>query len=135
MDAQSPRPRIRRRTAIWLAVTAAVSCVIVGLIVLAFDTPSSLGPSPAGTCTIGYASGGARVTFDGTGAGTMCAGWHSSDSNWHLAGAAPGSDTSVCTGRNGALSWTVMDDEQQVQGRNACGALSQWTQGGALDIP
>ena len=135
MDAQSPRPRIQRKTAIWLAVIAAVSCAIVGLVVLAFDTPSSLGPSPAVPCTIGYASGDARAIFNGTGAATMCAGWHSADANWHPAGAASASDTSVCTGRNGALSWTVMDDGQQAQGRNACGALSQWTQGGALDIP
>src|SRR5579862_6966748 len=135
MDTQSPRPRIRRKTAIWLIVIAAISCAVVGLVVLTFDTPSTLGPSPAGTCTIGYASGDARATFDGHGAGTMCAGWHSSDANWHSAGAAPASDTSVCTGRNGALSWTVMDGGQQVQGKNACGALSQWAQGGALDIP
>lgn len=102
---------------------------------LAFDSPSSLGPSPSGRCTIGYAATAARATFDGNGAATMCDGWHSADANWHSAGAAPSTDTSVCTGRNGALSWTVVDDGQQVQGKNACGALSQWAQGGALDIP
>jgi hypothetical protein len=135
MDKQSPRPRIRRKAAIWLIVIAAVSCAIVGLVVLTFDTPSSLGPSPAGTCTIRYASGDAHATFDGNGAGTMCAGWHSADANWHSAGAPSAADTSVCTGRNGAISWTVMDDGQQVQGKKACGALSQWAQGGPLDIP
>lgn len=135
MDTQSPRPRIRRKTAIWLAVIASVSCAIVGLVVLAFDTPSTLGPSAAGTCTIGHASGDARATFDGTGAATMCTGWHSADANWHADGAGAASDTSVCTGRNGALSWKVVDDGQQVQGKHACGALSQWAQGGALDIP
>jgi hypothetical protein len=135
MDSQSQRPRIRRKTAIWLAVIAAVSCAFVGFVVLAFDTPSSLGPSPAGACTIGYASGDARATFEGTGAATMCAGWHSADANWHTAGAAAATGTSVCTGRNGALSWTVLDAGEQVEGRNACGALSQWAHGGALDIP
>jgi hypothetical protein len=135
MDDQSPRPRIRRKTAIWLVVIAAVSCGIVGLVVIAFDSPSSLGPSPAGTCTIGYVSTDARATFTGSGAATMCSGWHSADPSWQPAGAAPGADTSVCTGRNGALSWTVVDDGQQVQGKNACGALSQWAQGGPLDIP
>lgn len=135
MNAQSPRPRIRRKTAVWLAVIAAVSCGIVGLVVIAFDSPSSLGPSPAGTCTIGYASGDARASFDGNGAATMCSGWHTGDANWHSAGAAASTDTSVCTGRNGAISWTVVDDGQQVQGKNACGALSQWAQGGPLDIP
>jgi hypothetical protein len=135
MDAQTPRSRIRRRTAIWLAVATAISCGVIGLVVLVIDSPASLGPSAAGQCTIGYASTDARATFVGKGAGTMCNGWHAADANWTSAGAAPSGDTSVCTGRNGALSWTVLDDGQQTQGKNACGTLVNWARGGTLDIP
>jgi hypothetical protein len=134
-DAPTTRPRIRTRTAIWLIAVAAVSCGIVGLLVLAFDSPSSLGPSPAGTCTVGYTSSDVRMTFSGTGAATMCTGWHSGDATWHNTTGTVTGDTSVCTGRNGALSWTVLDDGPQTHGRDACAALSQWAQGGSLLIP
>ena len=134
-DAPSPRPRIRTRTAIWLVVAAAVSCGIVGLLVLVFDSASSLGPSPAARCTVAYAQTDAEATFDGTGATTMCTGWHTADASWVVTSAAIAGNAQVCTGKNGALSWTVADSGAQVHGKDACAALSQWAQGGSLVIP
>jgi hypothetical protein len=133
--APSPRPRIRTRTAIWLIVAAAVSCGIVGLLVLVFDSASSLGPSPAARCTVAFAGTDAHATFDGTGATTMCSGWHAGDTSWVDTSTTVAGDRSVCTGKNGGLSWTVTDDGEQVHGRDACAALSQWAQGGSLVIP
>jgi hypothetical protein len=133
--APSPRPRIRTRTAIWLIVAAAVSCGVVGLLVLVFDSASSLGPSPTARCTVAYAQTDARATFDGTGATTMCNGWHAADASWVVTSTAVAGTTSVCTGKNGGLSWTVMDSGEQVHGKDACAALSQWAQGGSLVIP
>ncbi len=78
-EAPPPRPRIRTRTAVWLIVAAAVSCGIVGLLVLVFDSASSLSPSPAARCTVAFAQSDARAAFDGTGATTMCDGWHTAD--------------------------------------------------------
>lgn len=133
--APPPRTRIRTRTAIWLIVAAAVSCGVVGLLVLVFDSASSLGPSPAARCTVAYAQSDARAVFDGTGATTMCNGWHSADASWALTSTAVAGGTSVCTGRNGGLSWTVTDEGAQAHGKDACAALSQWAQGGSLVIP
>jgi hypothetical protein len=135
VGAPSPRPRIRTRTAIWLIVAAAVSCGIVGLLVLVFDSASSLGPLPAARCSVGFAGTDAWATFDGTGATTMCTGWHTGDGGWAATSSTVAGDTSVCTGKNGGLSWTVKDDGAQVHGRDACAALSQWAQGGSLVIP
>jgi hypothetical protein len=134
-ETPSPRPRIRTRTAIWLIVAAAVSCGVVGLLVLVFDSASSLAPSPAARCTVAYAQSDARATFDGTGATTMCNGWHAADAGWVVTATAGTGGTSVCTGKNGGLSWTVFDDGAQVHGNDACAALSQWAQGGSLVIP
>ena len=134
-EGPSPRPRIRTRTAIWLIVAAAVSCGIVGLLVLVFDSASSLGPSPAARCTVAYSGSDAQASFDGTGATTMCDGWHAADASWVVASSAATGGTSVCTGKNGALSWTVVDSGDQVHGKDACAALSEWAQGGSLVIP
>jgi hypothetical protein len=134
-EGPSPRPRIRTRTALWLGVAAAVSCGIVGLLVLVFDGASSLGPSPAARCAVAYAQTDAQATFDGTGATTMCNGWHTSDASWALTSTAVAGGTSVCTGKNGGLSWTVTDGGDQQHGKDACAALSQWAQGGSLVIP
>ena len=134
-EAHSPRPRIRTRTAIWLIAAAGVSCGVVGLLVLVFDSGSSLSPSAAARCTVGYAQSDAQATFDGSGATTMCSGWHSADADWVVGSTSISGDTSVCTGRNGGLSWTVVDSGDQTHGRDACAALSQWAQGGSLVIP
>ncbi|MGA7986957.1 MAG: hypothetical protein WCB51_01005 [Candidatus Dormiibacterota bacterium] len=116
-------------------MAAAVSCGVVGLLVLVFDSASSLGPSPAARCTVAYARSDAQATFDGTGATTMCTGWHTADASWVVTSTAIAGNAQVCTGRNGALSWTVVDDGEQLHGKDACAALSQWAQGGSLVIP
>ena len=112
-----------------------VSCGVVFVLVVLFDNSASLGLTSLTRCAIGYGTNDVRVTFSGAGAAAMCNDWEGSDRSWHRVSTSVASDATMCTGKNGGLSWTVVDDAARVYGLQACTSLNVLAQGGTLSIP